>query len=158
MNALHLSLMTQDEAETIAAWKYPPPYNFYDMTADEEDYEEFIHPEKRSRHTYSVYDRHQLIGFFTINPLGERTVDIGLGMHPQLTGRGKGKAFLEQGLGFVNHQYQADSFTLSVAAFNQRAISVYEKAGFCRKETFIQATNGGKFEFVKMEKNIHDKR
>ena len=26
-------------------WKYPPPYDFYDMTADPGDYREFVTPE-----------------------------------------------------------------------------------------------------------------
>nr|WP_237416855.1 hypothetical protein [Halobacillus halophilus] len=82
--------MTQQEAEEIAAWHYPPPYDFYDMTADEEDYEAFIDPHRRSAHTYSAYKAGMLIGFFTIHPTSEETVDVGLGLRPDLTGQGRG--------------------------------------------------------------------
>ena len=40
--------MRQPEAIEIAdRWKYPGEYAFYDMTADPEDYEEIVAPEKR---------------------------------------------------------------------------------------------------------------
>lgn len=48
--------MNQQEAEVIAEWSYPEPYDFYDMKADPEDYEEFISPDQRNPHTYSVYE------------------------------------------------------------------------------------------------------
>ncbi|MGF2715207.1 GNAT family N-acetyltransferase, partial [Bacillus cereus] len=46
--------------------------------------------------------------------------------------------------------YKCDYITLSVAAFNERAIKVYKKAGFEAVGTFIQKTNGSCFEFLKM--------
>ena len=37
------SRMDASTAREIAdGWKYPPPYDFYDMTADPEDYQEFV--------------------------------------------------------------------------------------------------------------------
>ena len=39
------SSMDASTAREIAdGWKYPPPYDFYDMTADPEDYQEFVTP------------------------------------------------------------------------------------------------------------------
>lgn len=143
---------TQVEAEEIASWKYPAPYDFYDMTADEEDYEQFIHPEKRSPHTYSVFDEGELIGFLTVEPSENHSVDLGFGMHPNRTGKGEGQIFLEQCLSFVAKEYEVERFTLAVATFNKRAIAVYERTGFTKKNTFLQATNGGNYEFVAMEK------
>ncbi|KHE67478.1 GNAT family N-acetyltransferase [Halobacillus sp. BBL2006] len=142
--------MPQEDAEMIATWKYPEPYSFYDMTADEEDYEEFIHPEKRSEHTYSVYEDGKLIGFFTIIPTDSLTVDLGLGLRPDLTGKGYGRRFLEEGIEFAKFHYSTEKFTLSVAAFNKRAIEVYRRVGFRKIKVFMQSTNGSEYEFVKM--------
>jgi [ribosomal protein S18]-alanine N-acetyltransferase len=144
--------MTQSEAEEIASWKYPAPYDFYDMTADEEDYEQFIHPYKRSPHTYSVFEKGELMGFLTVEPSENHSVDLSFGMCPNRTGKGEGQMFLEQCLSFAAKEYEEDHFTLAVATFNKRAIAVYERAGFIRKHTFIQETNGGNYEFVAMEK------
>ncbi|GEN53468.1 GNAT family N-acetyltransferase [Halobacillus faecis] len=144
--------ITQQDAEIIAGWKYPEPYNFYNMTADEEDLELFLDPEKRSPHTYSAYLNGDLIGFMTLDLSNHPTIDIGLGMHPDEAGKGKGEGFVNSCLSFAAKRCQSAAFTLSVATFNKRAIAVYERVGFKKKQTFMQATNGGHYEFLSMEK------
>jgi [ribosomal protein S18]-alanine N-acetyltransferase len=144
------SPMTNEIAEEIAFdWKYEGKYSFYDMTADEEDLEEFLQPDRKGY--YIVERQDEVIGYFCFQCTDTGTVDIGLGMKPQLTGNGQGLAFLLQGMEFAAAEYQAVHFTLSVAAFNERAIKVYERAGFTTIETFMQDTNGSTYEFIKME-------
>ncbi|MBU9674494.1 GNAT family N-acetyltransferase [Planococcus sp. CP5-4] len=143
--------MTQEQAENIAAnWRYQGEYSFYDMEADPEDLEEFLDPEKREGVYFVVLSRNELIGFYSFQRPDKDTVDIGLGMKPELTGKGNGAAFLAAGLRFAETRYRPKNITLSVAAFNQRAISLYEKLGFRKVESFVQATNGGQYDFVKM--------
>ncbi|UOQ95172.1 GNAT family N-acetyltransferase [Halobacillus shinanisalinarum] len=145
--------INQAEAEIIAEWHYPGEYSFYDMKADKEDYEEFINPDARSEHTYSVYQKGQLLGFLTANAAAPKTVNIGLGMHPDVTGKGVGSLFLESCLDFVYEHYEPSKITLSVASFNKRAIKVYKRAGFVYVKSFQQQTNGSIYEFVQMEKS-----
>jgi ribosomal-protein-alanine N-acetyltransferase len=150
--------MTQEDAEIIASWKYDGDYSFYDITSDEEDFELFLDSKKRGDHYFAVYDfnneKEELVGFFsfTEEPSGIR--DIGLGMRPDLTGKGVGHSFIEAGLCFATDEYVVKTFTLSVATFNQRAIKVYERVGFQAQATYTQETNGGQYEFVKMKKVI----
>lgn len=147
--------ITQLQAEDIAYnWHYDGEYAFYDFEADPEDFHEFINPEQRGDSTFIVEQDNNIIGFFSFHKVDVHTIDIGFGMKPELTGGGKGLEFLEEGLAFGRSEYTPDKFTLSVAAFNQRAIKVYEKAGFVQLETFMQKTNGGSYEFVKMELQV----
>ena len=43
-----------------------------------------------------------------------------------------------------------DEVVLGVAAFNERAIRVYERCGFVRTGEYDQETNGGVHRFVRM--------
>ncbi|MEI5909636.1 GNAT family protein [Bacillus spongiae] len=143
--------MTQQEAEEIAyEWHYEGEYSFYDMEADQEDLAEFLDPVARGDSLFAVTSETGLIGFFSVNKTDTTTVDIGLGMHPNLTGKGNGLEFINSGLEFVQSTLAPKTITLSVATFNQRAIKVYQKVGFVEEKTFLQETNGSTFEFLKM--------
>ncbi|WP_226673947.1 GNAT family N-acetyltransferase [Rossellomorea aquimaris] len=145
-------IMSQEQAEHIAdKWKYEGEYAFYDMAADEEDLAEFLDEKQRGNSIYSVFQDGEMIGFYSFHVLKDETVDIGLGMRPNFTGKGKGQEFTEAGLEFARTQYSARSFSLSVATFNERAIKVYTKVGFQALETFMQQTNGSIYEFLKMK-------
>ena len=142
--------MADPEANAIAAWHYNPPYSFYDWTADANDLAELLNEEAREGAYFSALGaQDELVGFFCFKQTGA-TVEVGLGLRPDLTGRGLGVAFLEQGLGFARDTFGAQRFSLSVATFNDRAIRVYERAGFEPLRTFDHETNGGVYPFLEM--------
>ncbi len=148
---MRIGKMKQPEAEEIAnSWKYDGEYAFYDMTADPEDYEEIMCPNLRRNRYFSVFDNDVLIGFFCIEQ-EESFIELGLGLRPDLTGHGKGRDFLEEILYFVKKRYSFESIHLDVASFNQRAIKVYERAGFVKTGNVLVATNGGQYVFTQME-------
>jgi len=149
MTYTYLPLM-QHQAEEIAYdWQYEGEFAFYDMPNDQNDLAEFLNPDQRTEHYYAVMDETQLIGFFVFEP-GQDSLELALGMRPDLTGRGNGTAFLESGLAFAIEKYQPQQIELAVATFNERAIRLYTKSGFEPVERFQQETNGGSYEFVKM--------
>jgi len=144
--------MSQDDAEAIADWRYEAPYDFYDWPADEGDLAELLDPAQRGESYFSARDSlGQLLGFFSIRVEGD-VVSLGLGLRPDLTGRGLGQSFLEAGMTFATGHLRPRLFRLSVAAFNVRAIKVYERAGFVTTRSFMHHTNGGLFSFVEMER------
>lgn len=145
------SEMSQKEAENIASnWHYEDKYSFYDIAADEEDLAEFLNPQVRGDKYFSVKISNEEIGFFCFENKKD-CVDIGLGMKPELTGRGLGFNFLKAGLSYAISKYNPENITLSVATFNERAIKLYKKVGFESTSSFIQDTNGSRYEFLRMK-------
>ncbi len=155
------SLLSNEQARAIAAWRYEPPYDFYNSDADPADLEELL---DRRHPYYAVADGSgDIIGFFCFGETAQApagltagayddpdALDIGLGMRPDLTGRGRGLAFIEAGLQFAGATFRPRSFRLSVATFNHRAIAVYERSGFRPTCTFISRTDKGDTAFVVM--------
>jgi [ribosomal protein S18]-alanine N-acetyltransferase len=147
---LELAPMSQKEAFAVADWRYPDPYSFYDWTADNEDAALLLDAKRRKGRFFSVRDENgELIGFFELRQEGDDVV-IGLGLHPELTGRGLGGEFLAAGIAFAQRKFRPRRFRLSVATFNKRAIKVYERAGFTTTRSFDHETNGGVYRFLEM--------
>jgi len=112
---------------------------------------EFLEPANWPDRFFAVYNEEgRLTGFFCFTNDEASCVHIALGMRPDLTGRGRGLAFLEAGLAFARDRWAPRLFALSVAAFNQRAIRLYRKAGFRSLREYTQRTNGGDYAFVAM--------
>jgi [ribosomal protein S18]-alanine N-acetyltransferase len=156
-NAAEVSLkfefrkMTDEEALQIAGWRYEPPYDFYDWVSDPDDLAELLDPHRRGDDYFSAFDeKGALVGSFSFKRNG-KAVQVGLGLRPDLTGKGLGRGFLLAGLNFARGAFAPDIFRLAVATFNERAIKVYEGAGFVRGRTYQHETNGGVYEFLEME-------
>jgi len=149
---IDITPMSQAEAEEIAGWRYVPPYDFYDVGADQRDMAELLDPAGRGDHYYSAYNpARELVGFFELRNAGDVVV-VGVGLRPDLTGHGLGESFFGAGLVFARGRFAPRRFKLSVAEFNARAITVYERTGFATTRSFMHETNGGLFSFVEMER------
>lgn len=140
--------MTAADAHAIAAWRYPAAYAFYDADADPAELAELLDPAGWGVRWFAV-DDDELVGLFVFK-LQDGQAEVGLGLRPDLTGRGLGLPFVQAGLRFAEQALGATSFTLAVAAFNERAITVYERAGFVAGEHYLHATNGALHDFVRM--------
>ncbi|MBW3083104.1 GNAT family N-acetyltransferase [Bifidobacterium phasiani] len=110
--------LTQEHALEIAdEWKYDGEYAFYDMTADVEDYEEFVDEDLRNRNDhYEVWENDRLIGFFCVVK-EDRSIEIGLGMRPDMCGKGMGRRFVGRIVEFIEEHYRFDRLVMSVASF-----------------------------------------
>jgi ribosomal-protein-alanine N-acetyltransferase len=151
MTAYVFKPMNDEEAREISGWRYDPPYDFYDATSDPDDLAELLDPKRRREGAYyAAFDeRGALVGFFQFERKAQ-IVEVGLGLRPDLTGKGLGLGFMLAGLEFARRHFSPTGFRLSVATFNERAISVYERAGFGRGEVFMHHTNGGDHPFLLM--------
>ncbi len=61
---------------------------------------------------------------------------MGLGMNPKLVGKGSGLNFCSFILFYIEQNYKDIPIRLTVATFNHRAIHLYEKLGFVKKDAF----------------------
>jgi len=131
-------------AEEIITWMYEDEYSMYSFSGSKEELNELMNGDY-----YSALDQGRLIGYicsgqsarvpggFTIGLYDEQEyMDIGLGLKPSLTGKGLGFDFLKQSIKFLNNKLNTTKFRLVVAEFNERAIKVYERAGFIRFQEF----------------------
>lgn len=158
-------LMEEVDARAIMTWRYEGQYAIYNGE-DEDDPAVML--DRRSPH-YAVRDEHgELVGFFAYGSSAyvwnsgephlfseQNTITIGLGMRPDLTGRGLGLAFTLAGLDFAREHFQPDYFRLYVLAFNKRAIRVYERAGFERVGIYKQSNaEFGNRDFVEMRRKV----
>ena len=146
--------MQQDNAMIIAdEWKYEEPYSFYDMTADLDDYNELVNESLRNENEwYDAYINDELVGYFVLY-IEKDNIDIGLGLRPDYCGRGIGKDFLTDIICFIDENYDYDTLSMDVPAFNKRAIKVYKLCGFEETHSFLQKTNGGEYEFIHLIRN-----
>jgi RimJ/RimL family protein N-acetyltransferase len=140
---LSIEQASQGDLEAMEAWRYERPYDFYDGDA-----EPVANPER----FFAARDEDgAFIGFYYFEARGD-VLDYGLGLRPDLTGRGFGRAFFDAGLEFGRARYRPSRIVLSVAAFNRRAITVYERAGFRETGRHVRSFDRwGDVDFVDME-------
>ena len=146
---LQIRQMGDAEAHEVAAWRYDGPYSFYDADADADDLALLLAADSREGRYFAAFAEHELVGFFEFQAERDDIV-IGLGLRPDLTGRGMGLSFMEAGMAFARERYGRGRFRLSVAAFNDRAIRVYERAGFRPVRTYDHFTAGAVHAFLEM--------
>ncbi|HEX5440620.1 MAG TPA: GNAT family protein [Ktedonobacterales bacterium] len=154
--SFRLEPMRWGDARQISRWRYEGVYAFYDQDTLPLLLVALVRAPLRmvGFEAFVVYDDarkpgDRRIGIFTFIRRGD-SIEIGLAMRPDLTGRGLGLAFVEAGMDFARARYAPTRFTLDVATFNERARKVYERAGFRPAETFIRSARGGPREFLAM--------
>jgi RimJ/RimL family protein N-acetyltransferase len=118
---LSIAPLTSAETEALAGWRYEPLYDFYDG-----DFDPVLNPE---RYFIARDETDELVGFYYFEQKDD-ALEYGLGLRPELVGHGLGPDFVQVGLEFGRDRFRPQRVILSVAAFNERARLVYERAGF----------------------------
>jgi [ribosomal protein S18]-alanine N-acetyltransferase len=153
---LYSRKMTRDLALSVLSWHYDPPYDLYNNDVTEDAISELMN----DGYIAVEDETGELIGFYCSGraaqvPVGrelgvytETAIDLGVGMHPQLTGKGHGSLFFSFVLNELKTLNSHYIFRLTVAKFNKRAIKLYENMGF-RKAFELKTVNN---EFITMVK------
>jgi len=145
--------MDETRARSILGWHYDPPYDIYDPGAGdvEETVQTLLDPE------YAYYALltagGELVAYCCFGAdarvpggdYGADALDVGLGVRPDLTGRGQGSAYVQAALDWARRTFSPSAFRVTIAEFNGRALRVWEKAGFCRVQRFDRQQDGRSF-------------
>lgn len=152
----HFRPLQGNDVHAISTWRYDGLYARYNGTSlDLQPYMQLRWLYKWLGYEWLAVEDEQrfLVGYFQYSKHAQRTVEIGLALRPDLTGRGYGLAFVEAGLAFGKRRYAAKSFLLTVADFNLRALKVYTRAGFQMVKTFPKQTAQGPVLFHEMKRD-----
>ena len=141
--------ITDGQIRIIATWRYKGAYAFYDWTGTPE---EFFDGLERNRIQAVLDDGRAMVGYFGFTSKAS-TIELGLGLRPDLAGNGLGLRFVCAGLEFGRDNFAPTTFRLEVASFNERAIRVYERAAFQRGRSFSRDVYGKETDFVEMTRS-----
>ena len=152
--------ISQQDAHEIATWQYETPYSIYSLS--KKDIPVLLNADNRY---FRVQDESgQLMGYCCFGeeakvPGGEyidsepHVIDVGLGMHPKIVGKGLGKAFVVAILRFATEQFKPKRFRVSIAEFNKRSQITFSRLGFMKTYNFNREGDGMRFVQFEREAN-----
>jgi RimJ/RimL family protein N-acetyltransferase len=145
---------TEAHAHEVARWRYEPPYDFYDLASDPDDEAAMRDPARAAHYRAVPANGGEQLEAFWYFDWPDDAVEVGIGLRPDLTGRGQGEAFLSAQLAYAARAWQPTTFRLFVADWNERAIRLYERFGFREvgRET-RRFELVGDHEFMRMERS-----
>jgi RimJ/RimL family protein N-acetyltransferase len=152
-----VTAMSKGFAEEIATWQYPPPYTIYSLSNSEVPI--LMDPEKwyfavlgvsGSLAGYCCYGKEAQVGGGDYEGVGDRILDVGVGMRPEMTGKGLGKSFVEEVLIYGSERFSPRRFRVTVAAFNKRSLRTFLSLGFVKTQRFNRP--GDIREFIQLER------
>jgi RimJ/RimL family protein N-acetyltransferase len=139
-------------AREVETWHYEPPWDFYDLDSDPEDAAAMRDRSRDPRRRAVLGENGSLDAYWYFDWQAD-VVEVGIGLRPDLTGRGLDESFLRAQLEYASQRWQPATFRLFVAAWNERAIRLYERLGFsevARETRHFELV--GDHEFIRMER------
>lgn len=153
--------MIEVVADQIMNWSYPKPYSIYSFSPSQELKQELLNGEYYYVTTDMSDMNRELIGYVCYGasariPIPEAMeyyqdksfVDIGLGIKPEICGTGKGANFLSEAMDYKDNDNKEIKYRLTVVAFNERAIKVYQRVGFIKIGQFTRKSDGQLFDIM----------
>ena len=145
--------MDRASARDVLGWRYDAPYDLYNIEPDEAHDFLRVLLDVKNRYYCITGTGGDLVAYccFGLEARvagGDYTspaLDIGLGMRPDLTGRGQGVSYARAVTDYAGDTFAATLFRVTIAKFNKRALRVWEKAGFEISERFRRELDGRDF-------------
>lgn len=151
---ISLGSLSEENAKEICRWKYKPPYDVYNWWSWDKLIqlnEPITDPIKRQKDFLGVFTSdNKFIGFAVFSNPTKGVTRLGLGLKPNMCGKGLGKALMSLILEEVKKRYPDNKIDLEVLTWNKRAYKTYLESGFEVVETYERKTPTGKAEFHRM--------
>ena len=140
--SLQFCPLQRDHALVILSWRYPPPYEVYNLGQD--DWADLLKPQ--NAFFALIQSDNILAGFCSFGPDGQvsggsydaNALDIGMGLHPDLIGQGQGRHYATAVAGYGSSQFGAQRLRVTIATFNIRAQRLWQRLGFEPIEQFCK--------------------
>ena len=150
--SLSIQPLNEINARACVAWHYEAPLDFYNLNPNqiEQNVQYFLDSKNQF---YGIFEKQEFMGFCSFGEDGQvnggdyslQGLDIGMGIRPDLIGQGRGSYYVEAVLNFASTKFNPLIYRVTIAAFNQRALRVWHKAGFHPANTFEDKSQGVTF-------------
>ena len=145
--------MKYNLATKLVTWKYDPPYDVYNVVSDDLEAEAHYYADAANQYYSLETDNGDFVAFCCFGQEGRvpggdystQALDIGVGVRPDLTGKGMGVQYVEAILAFAAKTFETTTFRATIAKFNQRSQRVFQKLGFDVVDSFMKRGTRNKF-------------
>ncbi len=145
---LKISPITRRAALIMVNWRYPPPYHIYHMSSDDpaDAAAAVAYLLNPAYHFYEMtLPQEDVVGFCSFGADGkvpggdysQSALDIGMGLRPDLTGKGLGAIFVQAVVQVGVELFQPNLLRVTIATFNERAQKVWRRHGFQPVQSFV---------------------
>ena len=162
---VRIAPVTEPDVRMLLRWRYPMlPWMLSDDAVnpqlDERDVAWLLRPEY---YYHAVWSQQGVMTGYCcygadarINggAYAENALDVGVGMHPDLVGRGFGTTLLEAVLAFANWHFRPERFRATINCANERSLQLFHSAGFQQIERFVRKGSALREEFVVVERGV----
>jgi RimJ/RimL family protein N-acetyltransferase len=145
--------LTEEQIRTFVAWQYSGAYAMYNMSTEDMETQVRFFSDPENGY-YAITDgQGELLGFCNFGadarvPGGQymaEAIDIGMGMRPDLTGKGRGAQYAQAVFDFASSHYRERQQRVTIAEFNLRAQRLCRNFGFSQQSRFIRESDGKPF-------------
>lgn len=153
MGPLRVVPLTRAHAVDVCTWRYPAPYDCYDMVGADPD--ELL---RAGAGFHAVLAGERLVGFRSFGADGQvpgwayddLALDTGGGLRPELIGQGRGlgREAISAGLAHGRATYRPPAFRVTIVSVNARALRTVETLGFEQAGRFASLVDGRSFEVL----------
>ena len=142
----------QEDAQEMCSWEYSGQYRVYNNSWEKmaEQGISYADEETRRKEFYTLLRDGKMIGFFRLRR-GEKVVELGLGLRPDLCGQGLGKKLVQAAVQEHKKRFGDLPLWLAVRVWNERAINCYRTCGFVEIKRLTLELSEGPTEFIRME-------